>query len=191
MQKLLTVAAILLTTTFAHAEMTKETVVDEMEVLENGCVQVRQAVRVYDGDTLISQRFHRYVVSPGDDYSKRSAKVKAVCAKVHTPDVIADYKDSISENPTETPVTPGLVKETKVGKVHILEDGTMVVETVTQVLDDGKVIGKSVVREKIMPGNDTTGKAQRVKDLVSVIHTKDVVDAYKAKHGHKKVEVVK
>jgi len=31
-------------------------------------------------------------VAPGDDYSAEEAKVQAVCAAVHTPEVIEAYK---------------------------------------------------------------------------------------------------
>ena len=79
MKKLITtLAAILLTATFAHAELTKETVVDKMEVLENGTIQVRQAIRIIEDGKVISQKYHRYVVTPGDDVSGRDAKVQAL-----------------------------------------------------------------------------------------------------------------
>ena len=158
-------------------ELTKITVVDKMEVLSAGHVQVREAVRVMEDGKVVSQQFHRYVVSPGDDYSKKDAKVKAVCAKIHTQAVIDAYK-----NPSEPTVTPGLVKEIKINKIHVLEDGTLVVEKVTRVLDSGKEIGKSKVVEKIVPGTDVTAKETAVKDIATVIQTKEVIDAYKAAH---------
>lgn len=172
----------LITTSVYAGDLTKQTVIDKMEVLQSGHVQVRQAVRVIENDKIISQQFHRYVVSPGDDYSKRDAKVKAVCEKVQTQAVIDAYKNSISENPPAPVVTPGLVKETIVSKLHILEDGRIVAITTTRVLDDGKQIGKSEARELIIPGQDYTTKAKAVKDVCKVIHTEDVINAYKAKH---------
>jgi len=93
MKKLITIiAAIVLTATFAHAELTKETVVDKMEVLENGTIQVRQAVRILEDGEVISQRFHRYVVSPGEDVSGKAQKVQDMAATVWTEDVIAEYQ---------------------------------------------------------------------------------------------------
>lgn len=179
MTKLLSILlSIILLPTFAFAgELTKTTVIDKMEVLSAGHVQVREAIRVMEDGKVVSQQFNRYVVSPGDDYSKRDAKVKAVCAKVHTQAVIDAYK-----NPAEPQVTPGLVKETKVNKIHVLEDGTLVAEKVTRVLDSGKEIGTSKVTEKIVPGTDVTAKEAAVKDVATVIQTKEVIDAYKAAH---------
>lgn len=40
----------------------------------------------------ISGNFHRHVVAPGNDYSAEDAKVQAICAAVHTADVVAAYQ---------------------------------------------------------------------------------------------------
>jgi hypothetical protein len=47
-----------------------------------------------DGKVL-SQSFHRHVVVPGQDYSQEDPKVQALCAAIHTPEVIAAYQASI------------------------------------------------------------------------------------------------
>lgn len=164
----------------ASAELTKEIAINRIEVLENGCVQVRQAIRVLEDGKIISQQFHRYLVSPGDDYSKHEDEVRAVCEKVQTQAVIDAYK-----NPTTPEVAIGLVKQTKVNKVYVLEDGTLMAEKVTRVLDSGKEIGQSKVVEKVVPGADVTASDKVVKDIAEVIHTKEVVDAYKAKQAIK------
>ena len=44
--------------------LTKETVVDKIEVLEMGQVQVRTATRVKEDGTVLSSSFHRHVVEP-------------------------------------------------------------------------------------------------------------------------------
>jgi len=75
--------------------LTKTNVVDKTEVLENGCVQVRTATRIMEDGKILSQSFHRHVVAPGDDYSGEDAKVQAICAAIHTPEVIAAYQASI------------------------------------------------------------------------------------------------
>lgn len=67
-------------------------VVDLMEILENGCVQVRTATKIFDNRKLIATSLHRHVVNPGDDYSNEDKRVKAVCAAVHTQEVIDAYK---------------------------------------------------------------------------------------------------
>jgi len=79
--------------------LTKLSVVDKTEVIENGCVQVRTAMRVLEDGKLLSQSFHRHVVAPGQDYSQEDTKVQAICAAVHTPEVIAAYQASIQSQP--------------------------------------------------------------------------------------------
>ena len=70
----------------------KQTVVDKIEVIEVGVVQVRTATRIVEDGTVISQSYHRHCVSPGQDYSNEDAKVVAICAAVHTPEVIEAYQ---------------------------------------------------------------------------------------------------
>lgn len=69
----------------------KVSVVDSIEVLENGCVQVRTANRVVEDGAVIGQSFHRHVVVPGADVSGEDAKVQAIAASIHTAEVIAAY----------------------------------------------------------------------------------------------------
>lgn len=70
----------------------KVTVVDLIEVAENGAIQVRTKTAIMEDGTQISGQFHRHVVAPGDDYSTQDARVQAVCGAVHTPAVIAAYQ---------------------------------------------------------------------------------------------------
>ena len=75
----------------------KIAVVDRIEVLENGCVQVRTATKIMEDGKQISGTFHRHVVAPGDDYSAEDDRVQAICAATHTADVIAAYQAAIAE----------------------------------------------------------------------------------------------
>jgi hypothetical protein len=67
-------------------------IVDRIEVLENGCVQVRTKTAIKEDGVEISSKFHRHVVAPGADYSAEDAKVQAICKALHTKDVVAAYK---------------------------------------------------------------------------------------------------
>jgi len=69
----------------------KISVVDRIEVVENGCVQVRTKTVIMEDGKQISGNFHRHVVAPGDDYSGEDSRVQAICAATHTADVIAAY----------------------------------------------------------------------------------------------------
>jgi hypothetical protein len=69
----------------------KVILVDLIEVVANGCVQVRTQTAIMEDGKQISGQFHRHVVAPGADYSQEDDKVKAICAAIHTPAVIAAY----------------------------------------------------------------------------------------------------
>jgi hypothetical protein len=66
--------------------------VDLIEVVENGSVQVRTKTAIMENGKQISGTFHRHVVAPGADYSAEDAKVQAICAATHTPEVIEAFK---------------------------------------------------------------------------------------------------
>jgi hypothetical protein len=68
---------------------------DLVEVVENGCVQVRTKTAIMEDGKQISSTFHRHVVAPGDDYSAEDARVKAICAATHTQSVVDAYKATL------------------------------------------------------------------------------------------------
>ena len=87
--------------------LTKETVVDKIEVLEMGQVQVRTATRVKEDGTQLSQSFHRHVVEPstktgdtwGDtDISGEDARVQAVANATWTSAVKTAYQEMVDAN---------------------------------------------------------------------------------------------
>jgi hypothetical protein len=45
----------------------------------------------------ISSRNHRFVISPGEDYSEHHDTVKSLCKALHTPEVIAKAKKQREE----------------------------------------------------------------------------------------------
>ena len=76
----------------------KQIVVDQIEVVETGTVQVRTATRIMEDGTELSKSYHRHTIAPGQDYSNESQRVQAVCAAVHTPEVIAAYQTQQEAN---------------------------------------------------------------------------------------------
>jgi archaellum component FlaF (FlaF/FlaG flagellin family) len=71
-------------------------IVDRIEVVENGSVQVRTKTAIMEDGKQISGNFHRHVVAPGDDYSGEADRVKAICAATHTPEVVAAYQAALA-----------------------------------------------------------------------------------------------
>jgi hypothetical protein len=67
-------------------------IVDRIEAIESGIVQVRTRTAIKEDGVEISSKFHRHVVAPGDDYSAEDARVQAICAAMHTAEIVAAYK---------------------------------------------------------------------------------------------------
>jgi hypothetical protein len=67
-------------------------IVDRIEVVESGVVQVRTKTAIMENGKQISGSYHRHTIAPGADYSAEDARVKAICAATHTADVIASYQ---------------------------------------------------------------------------------------------------
>jgi len=76
--------------------LTKETIVDKVEVLEMGQVQVRTATRVLEDGVALSSSFHRHVLAPGDDLSEQDARVSAIATATWTPEVVTAYEAMIA-----------------------------------------------------------------------------------------------
>ena len=81
--------------------LTKETIVDKIEVLELGQVQVRTATRVLEDGVALSSSFHRHVLAPGDDLSEQDAKVAAIATATWTPEVVTAYEEMIAAQEAE------------------------------------------------------------------------------------------
>ena len=74
--------------------------VDLIEIVENGCIQVRTKTAIKEDGVEISSKFHRHVVAPGADVSGEDAKVQAIAASIHTADVVAAYVAAQNERNT-------------------------------------------------------------------------------------------
>ena len=71
--------------------LTKKTVVDKIEVLEMGQVQIRTATVVSEDGAELSRSFHRHVLVPGDDTTGQEDRVAAVAVAAWTPAVVAAW----------------------------------------------------------------------------------------------------
>ena len=72
--------------------LTEDAIVDSIEVLPDGQIQVRKANRVFRDGEEISKSYHRHVVAPGDDLSLEDPRVAEIGAVVHTAEVIEAFK---------------------------------------------------------------------------------------------------
>jgi DNA-binding transcriptional LysR family regulator len=78
--------------------LTKETVVDQITVTENGIVLYREATRIMEDGVQLSQTYHRTSLTPGQDLTGQPANVAAICNVAWTPEVIAAYKAQQAAN---------------------------------------------------------------------------------------------
>lgn len=79
----------------------KQTTIDSIEVISNGCVLVRIKTSILENNQQISETHQRNVIDPGSDYSGEDARVQAICAAVHTPEVVAAYQAMLAANRPE------------------------------------------------------------------------------------------
>jgi len=75
--------------------LTKQTVIDKIEIFEDGKIQHRQATRVYDDGVLIAETYHRLpVLEPGDETQAiDDARVQVVAETLWTPEVISAFEE--------------------------------------------------------------------------------------------------
>ncbi len=76
--------------------ITKETVVDQITVTENGIVLYREATRIMEDGNQLSQTYHRTSLTPGQDLAGQPANVVAICNVAWTPEVISAYQAQIA-----------------------------------------------------------------------------------------------
>ena len=72
--------------------LTKQVVIDQITVTENGTVLYREATRIMEDGVQLSQTFHRTSLTPAQDLTGVPANVVAICNTVWTPEVIAAYQ---------------------------------------------------------------------------------------------------
>lgn len=72
--------------------LTEQIVIDKIEVMENGTLQVREATRIIKDGEQIAQTYHRWSFAPGSDISVQHDNVQAIAAAAWTPEVIAAYE---------------------------------------------------------------------------------------------------
>ena len=83
--------------------LTKEQVIDKVEVVENGTLQVRQVTRIMEDGKELSSSYHRWSFTPGSDVSEMPANVQAIATAAWTPEVIAAYQAQLEASQAALP----------------------------------------------------------------------------------------
>ena len=79
----------------------EKSVVDKIEVLLDGCIQVRRRDQILKNGVEVAATYHRHVVNPGDDVSNEDPRVAAIATATWTDEVVAAYQAAQEEAPAE------------------------------------------------------------------------------------------
>jgi len=85
--------------------LSKQRVQDKIEIVGKfKAIQIRYADQIVEDGNVISQSYHRDMVSCGDYAKADEHNVKAIADAVWTADLIAEYEASIAQPISEEPV---------------------------------------------------------------------------------------
>ena len=80
--------------------LTKQVVIDQITVTENGIILYREATRIMEDGKELSKTYHRSSLTPGQDLTGVPANVAAHCNTAWTADVVAAYQAAQAERAT-------------------------------------------------------------------------------------------
>jgi hypothetical protein len=72
--------------------ITENTSIDQIEVVNDWNIQVRQATIIERDGEFVSRTFHRWVLTPDSDISGQEQKVKDIANAAWTPEVRQAYE---------------------------------------------------------------------------------------------------
>jgi hypothetical protein len=80
--------------------LTKQAVIDQITVTENGVIYYREATRIMEDGKELSKTYHRSSLTPSQDLTGVPANVVAICNAAWTPEVISAYQAQIAAQQT-------------------------------------------------------------------------------------------
>ena len=75
-----------------------------------------------------------------------------------------------------------LTEQTVISAIMILEDGQLQVRRSRRVYDGTEMIAEQYHRHVVVPGDSVLGEDPRVQAVAQILHTPEVVAAWKAAH---------
>jgi hypothetical protein len=77
--------------------LTKEKVIDKIEIFRNGVVQVRETIEIYENGELLGSKYFRYIYNPLTPLAEISnLRVRAICNFIWTDAVKAAYAAEVA-----------------------------------------------------------------------------------------------
>jgi hypothetical protein len=80
--------------------LTKQAVIDQITVTENGIILYREATRIMEDGKELSKTYHRSSLTPAQDLTGVPANVVAICNTAWTAEVVAAYQAAQAERET-------------------------------------------------------------------------------------------
>jgi len=75
--------------------ITKEVVIDQITVTENGIILYREATKIIEDGKELTKTYHRTSLTPGQDLTGQPAQVTAIANTVWTDEVVTKYQEMI------------------------------------------------------------------------------------------------
>ena len=72
--------------------LTERTEIDQIEIVRDWNIQVRQETTIEKDGVQVARTFHRWVLTPDSDISTQESKVQAIANAAWTTEVKAAYK---------------------------------------------------------------------------------------------------
>jgi hypothetical protein len=72
--------------------LTERTEIDQIEIVGNWNIQIRQATIIERDGDFVSRTFHRWILTPDSDISGQEQKVQDICNAAWTDEVKAAYE---------------------------------------------------------------------------------------------------
>ena len=85
--------------------LTEKVEIDQIEIVKQWNIQVRQATIIERDGQFVSRTFHRWVLTPDMDISDQEQKVKDIANAAWTPEVKASYETFKAEQVNRLGVT--------------------------------------------------------------------------------------
>jgi len=77
--------------------LTKQVVIDQITVTDNGVILYREATHIMEDGNELSKTYHRTSLVPGQNLRGHPANVAEICNVVWTAEVIAAYQAQVDE----------------------------------------------------------------------------------------------
>ena len=70
---------------------TEEKLIDKIEILEDGTIQIREVTRVLKDGVQVAETYHRKCFAPTDSVAELPTNVVNIASLVRTPEVVSKY----------------------------------------------------------------------------------------------------